>query len=460
MKMDIASDPLALQSAAYRDGAGRGAAYLDGLSARKVAATTTQLRSLDRPLPDTGMSADAVLALMDEVGAPGSVATAAGRYFGYVVGGALPAASGARAMLSAWDQIADRPTGPSVLVMEEVALRWVADLLGLPGGTEGVFTTGATMANLALLATARDELLARAGWPRGRGLIGAPSLRIVAGAEIHATVLKSLRLAGLGSEAIERVPVDDQGRMVVDALPRLDVRTLVLAQAGNVCTGASDPFAPLVAACREAGAWLHVDGAFGLWGRAAPATAHGLVGVEGADSWVVDAHKWLNVPYDSGIALTRHPEAMRATMAMGASYLPPTAPSPADLAPEFSRAARGAECWAALLSLGREGVADLVARCHGHACHIADGLREMGFILPHRVWLNQVFAIPPKGGRTGAEIAAAVQASGEAWFGPASWQGQDGFRISVSNWATTERDVERLLLAVKAAALASARHQR
>lgn len=443
--------PLERQAEAFSNGAARGAAYLQGLSDRSVDADTARLGQLDPGLPAEGMEVDTVLELMETIGGEGTVASAGGRYFGYVVGGALPAASGARALLSAWDQVADSLTGPSVVKMEETALSWIVDLLQLPSGTSGAFTSGATMANMTLLVTARDTLLSRLGHPRGKGLFRAPNLRVVASAEIHATVLKSVRMAGLSSEDIEWVAVDEQGRLRADAMPLLDNRTIVLCQAGNVCTGASDPVGELAAMCRENGAWLHVDGAFGLWARTADAISASLDGLEGADSWVVDAHKTLNTPYDAGIALCRHPEEMQASMAIGAQYLPATNPNPANRAPEFSRSARGAETWAALLSLGRKGVVDLVTGFHNHARRIAAELEKIGFLVPHDVHFNQVFATLPENEDACARIVAHVQASGEAWFGQATWQGRKGFRISVSNWSTSDKDVDRLIEAIRRA---------
>lgn len=439
---------LDLQAEAFSSGAERGARYLKGLADRRVNPETGRLDALAPGLPDKGMDVEAILDLMETIGGEGTVASAAGRYFGYVIGGALPAASGARALLSAWDQTADVLTGPSVIRMEEAAINWVTGLLALPEGTDGAFTTGATMSNMTLLVTARDALLARLGHQRGDGLIGAPGLRIVASSEIHATVLKSVRMAGLSTRDIEWVPTDDQGRMRVDSLPDLDERTLVLAQAGNVCTGAFDPFDALGDRCRAASAWLHVDGAFGLWARAAPALREALSGLEKADSWVVDSHKTLNTPYDSGLALCRHPEEMQASMAIGAAYLPDTAASPANRAPEFSRSARGAETWAALLSLGCSGVADMVERFHGLAVRIAGELKGLGFEVPHEVHFNQVFATLPAEEDACARIADHVQRSGEAWFGQAAWQGRKGFRVSVSNWTTREPDVDRLIAAI------------
>lgn len=446
--MTIPSDPLARQAQAFAQGAKLGETYLHALTDRRVNADTAQLPALDIALPQQGHTPTDVLSLMQEAGGPGTVGTAAGRYFGYVIGGALPAASGARALLSAWDQCANADTGPSVMQMEQTAVRWIIDLLSLPAQTEGAFTTGATMANMTLLATARDTLLARLGHPRGRGLLGAPALRVIASAEIHATVLKSLRLIGLGSDNIERVPTDTQGRMRADKLPQLDATCIVLAQAGNVCTGAFDPIGEIADACQTAGAWLHVDGAFGLWARAVPGLADALTGLEKADSWVVDAHKTLNAPYDSGLALCRHPEEMRASMAIGAAYLPPTDPSPADLTPEFSRAARGAETYAALRSLGREGLNNMILGFHNKATRLAEALQFEGFTVPHQVHFNQVFVTLPDSPDLCAAITAEVQASGEEWFGAAAWQGQSGFRLSVSNWATTESDIDRLVAAI------------
>ncbi len=439
---------LETQAEAFSNGAVRGAAYLKQLSSRQVNPDLSRLGELDAGLPDEGMDVKTILDLMETVGGSGTVASAAGRYFGYVIGGALPAASAARALLSAWDQVADDLTGPSVIRMEEAAISWIVDLLRLPEGTNGAFTTGATMSNLALLVTARDALLARQGHKRGDGLIGAPKLRIVASAEIHATVQKSVRMAGLSSSSIEWIETDSQGRMRIDRLPELDARTLVLAQAGNVCTGASDLFDELGDKCRATGAWLHVDGAFGLWARSAETINAALKGLEKADSWVVDSHKTLNTPYDAGLALCRHPEEMHASMAIGASYLPATTPNPANRAPEFSRSARGAETWAALLSLGRNGVSEMVTRFHRHAVRISEDLKALGFEVPHQVHFNQVFATLPGREDACGRIAAHVQNSGEAWFGQAQWQGRKGFRISVSNWATTEEDIDRLIAAV------------
>ncbi|MES0881739.1 pyridoxal phosphate-dependent decarboxylase family protein [Roseibium sp. SCP14] len=442
---------LELQAEAFSDAASRGARYLRQIGSRHVDANISRLAELGPSLPEQGLDVKSVLDLMETVGGEGTVATAAGRYFGYVIGGALPAASGARALLSAWDQVADQLTGPTVLEMEKVALSWIVDLLELPQETSGAFTTGATMANMTLLVTARDTLLTRQGHSRGAGLVGAPPLRIVASREIHATVLKSVRMAGLSTDGIEWVDVDGEGRMLASKMPKLDGSTLVLCQSGNVCTGAVDPLKDIGESCNAAGAWMHVDGAFGLWSRTGNFLTRAFDGLELADSWVVDSHKTLNTPYDSGVALCRHPEEMQASMAIGAGYLPATNQGPSDRAPEFSRSARGAETWAALLSLGRQGVADMVTRFHRHAVRIARELRDLGFEVPHEIHFNQVFATLPGNEEMCERIVTHVQASGEAWFGQATWQRRKGFRISVSNWTTSDDDVDRLVLAIKGA---------
>ncbi|HEU5059538.1 MAG TPA: aminotransferase class V-fold PLP-dependent enzyme, partial [Kofleriaceae bacterium] len=296
------------------DAAERGARYLAGLGSRPVAPTsamTARLAELDHPLPTEPTDPATVLRLLDEVGSPATVATAGPRYFGFVTGGSLPAALAANLLAGAWDQnAAFLVYSPIAAKLEEVATRWLRELLGLPAETEAGFVTGATMANFSGLAAARHLLLERQGWDvEADGLFGAPPLTVVVGDEVHTSVLKALSLVGLGRERVVRVPVDGQGRLRADRLPALDPATIVCAQAGNVNTGAFDPLPEVCARAREAGAWVHVDGAFGLWAAAAPSRSHLTAGLDGADSWATDAHKWLNVPYDSGIAFCRHPAA-------------------------------------------------------------------------------------------------------------------------------------------------------
>jgi glutamate/tyrosine decarboxylase-like PLP-dependent enzyme len=439
------------------DAAVRGRRYLAGVADRPVAPAPEAvdgLAQLAGPLPRTGRPAHEVLDLLDRVGSPATVATAGPRYFGFVVGGALPIAVATSWLTAAWDQNCGlRVMSPVGARLDEVALGWVADLLGLPPGTGGGFVTGATMANASCLVAARDTVLASAGWDASaRGLVGAPPVQVVAGAEVHATVLKALGIVGLGRDNLLRLPVDGQGRIRAEALPRLRTPAIVCLQAGNVNTGASDPFGPLIEWAHGEGAWVHVDGAFGLWAAAAPAVAHQVRGIQDADSWATDAHKWLNTTYDSGIALVRDPSVLRQAMQANAAYLPPSAErEPIEFTPQSSQRARGVECWAVLAHLGREGVAGLVERSCELARRFAEGLRAAGHTVLNDVALNQVMAAFGDAGRTDAVIAA-VQKEGTCWCGPTTWQGRRAMRVSVSCWATTPADIDRSVEAVCRAA--------
>jgi glutamate/tyrosine decarboxylase-like PLP-dependent enzyme len=429
------------------------AAYLDALPERRVAPgpdAVAALAALERPLPESPVVPLAVLREIDALGAPATVASAGGRYFGFVIGGALPATLAASWLATAWDQNAAMSVmSPAAAAFEDAALRWLLDVLRLPAGSAGGFVTGATMANFTGLAAGRHALLRRAGWDvEADGLFGAPPLRVVVGQHVHVSLLKALALVGFGRARVERVPVDREGRLRVDQLPALDARTVLCLQAGSVNTGAVDPLADACAAARDAGAWVHVDGAFGLWAAAAPARAHLVTGADLADSWSLDAHKWLNVPYDSGIALCRHPDALRAAMTAQAPYLVQGAGrEPSQFTPELSRRARGIEVWAALASLGRDGLADLVERCCRHAARFADGLRAAGHEVLNDVVLNQVLVRFGDDART-RRVIADVQADGTCWCGGTEWDGQAAMRISVSSWATTAADVERSLEAI------------
>jgi glutamate/tyrosine decarboxylase-like PLP-dependent enzyme len=440
-----------------QDAATRAAAYLRALRTRAAAPSASaveRLLALDVPLPADGTDAATVLAELDALVSPATMAMAGPRFFGFVTGGALPAAVAASVLATAWDQnTVRRDVTPGTAALEEVALRWVVDALGLPPGTAGGFVTGATAANVTALAAARHALLARAGWDvEARGLFGAPELSVVLGAEVHVSVRKALATLGLGRDRVAVVPADGQGRMRADALPPLTASTILCLQAGNVNTGAFDPCAELVRRAREAGAWVHVDGAFGLWARAAPGRAAPASGVEGADSWATDAHKWLNVPYDSGIVLVQDGAALRAAMGTTAAYLPATGHrEPSDCTPELSRRARGVEVWAALRALGRAGLAELVERCCRHAGRFAEGLSAAGHRVLNEVALNQVLVSFGNADRT-RRVIAAVQADGTCWCGGTVWQGHTAMRISVSSWATTDEDVERSLEAIRRAA--------
>jgi len=442
-----------------KETAERAGRYLDGVNDRSVFPSPEaidRLAQLDEPLPQAPTDPHTVLALLDEMGSPATVAATGGRYFGFVVGGALPATVAANWLAGAWDQNGGLYTmSPAAATIEKIALRWLLDVLGLPPAAGGGFVTGATMANFTGLAAARHALLQKQGWHVERqGLFGAPPLTVVVGDEVHVSILKALSLLGLGYQRVIRVPVDDQGRMRAEALPQLDESTIVCIQAGNVNTGAFDPAAEICAAARETGAWVHVDGAFGLWAAAAPARTHLAEGVSQADSWATDGHKWLNVPYDSGLVFCRHPHHLQAAMSTtAAAYLAQgDEREPYDYTPEFSRRARGLEIWAALRSLGRSGLAEMIERTCRHAARFAEGLRAAGYQVLNQVELNQVL-VSFGDAETTRRIIAAVQSEGTCWCGGTVWQGHTAMRISVSSWATTEADVERSLEAILGVAM-------
>jgi glutamate/tyrosine decarboxylase-like PLP-dependent enzyme len=435
------------------DAARRARAYLEGLDERGVAPTDAAiaaLAELDTPLPKHPHAPSQTLALLDRVVSPATVAVAGPRFFGFVIGGSLPAALAANWLAGAWDQNAALYASmPGVSRLEIVALRWLVDLFDLPSGTGGAFVTGATVANFTALAAARNGVLARVGWNvEADGLFGAPPITVIAGDEAHPTVLKSLGMLGLGRGRIVRVPVDAQGRMRPDGLPAIHGPSILLLQAGNVNTGSFDAFEEIISAAHERGAWVHVDGAFGLWAKAAPSLRHLAQGLESADSWATDAHKWLNVPYDSGLAFVREPDTLRAAMAITAEYLPTAVErNPSDFTPELSRRARGVEVWAALHSLGREGLAELFERNCRQARRFAKGLQAAGFRVLNEVVLNQVLVSFGDAQRT-RRVIEGIQRDGTCWCGVTVWQGQTAMRISVCSWATTDADVERSLEAM------------
>ena len=407
---------------------------------------------LGEPLPDTPLDPLAVIEHLAETAGEGVVAIPGGRYFGFVIGGAVPAALAADWLTSVWDQNAGLVVGgPAAAVVEEVAGTWLKDLLGVPATASFAFVTGCQMAHVTCLAAARHATLERAGWDVERdGLAGSPPIRVLAGAKRHVTIDRALRLLGIGSGSIVPVASDEQGRMrtaeLADVLDQIGGPAIVCAQAGEVNTGAFDPLGEIAELSRAAGAWLHVDGAFGLWASASPELRHLVDGSERADSWATDAHKWLNVPYDCGLAFVAHPDAHRAAMRLTAEYLvtdPEAARDQMDWTPEFSRRARGFAVYAALRSLGREGVAELVERCCAGERHFADRIRELpGCEVLNDVVLNQVLFHFRDDEVTSAALAA-VQASGEAWMSGTTWDGRAAIRLSVSNWRTTERDIER-----------------
>ena len=393
---------------------------------------------------------------------PGLIAMSSPRFYGFVIGGAHPAGIAADWLTSVWDQAAGlaSPT-PAASEMEDIAGRWLAELLGLPSGVSFALTTGCQMAHVTALAAARNRVLQTAGHDVERdGLVGAPAIRVLAGAERHVTVDRALRMLGIGTGAVEEVAVDERGAMRADALAAALASgergrpTIVVAQVGNVNTGAIDDVALMVAAAREVGAWVHVDGAFGLWAAASPAHRHLVRGVERADSWATDAHKWLNVPYDCGVAFVRDRDAHRAAMASTAAYLVQDADGPRepmDWTPEFSRRARGLTVYATLRALGRDGVAELVERLCACADRFAERLPKAGFdVLAHG--LNQVLVAYGDDATTDA-VLAAVQAEGTCWPSATTWRGRRCIRISVCNWQTTFADVDRSVDAMAAAAV-------
>jgi len=435
------------------DTAARASEYLASLDGRRVAPDPGQiarLQALASAFQEEPCSPMSVLALLDDYGSPATVASAGGRYFGFVTGGTLPAALAANWLAGAWDQNAGLwIQSPVAAFLEDVTAGWLRDVFRLPSSCGVGFVTGATMANFSCLAAARHALLQRSGWnAEEQGLFGAPEIRVIVGNEVHASVLKALSLVGLGRNRVIKVPADVQGRMRADALPPLNNRTLVCIQAGNVNTGAFDPAKEICLRAQERGAWVHVDGAFGLWAVAAPQREHLLDGVTKADSWATDCHKWLNVPYDSGLAFVREADHLRNAMALSGAYLQfSDQRDGTQYTPEASRRARGSEIWAALKSLGRRGLAEMIERNCRLAERFALGLRHAGYSIMNEVVLNQVLVSFGDAAIT-RRIIADVQSDGSCWCGGTEWQGHTAMRISVSNWATTEVDVDHSLAAI------------
>jgi glutamate/tyrosine decarboxylase-like PLP-dependent enzyme len=438
--------------------------FLETLPSRPVGerAGIEELRArLARPLTDEGEDPRVVIEELARDAEPGLVASAGPRYFGYVIGGSLPVAVAADWLISAWDQNGGGyPIAPSLSLAEEAAAGWVRELLGLPADCGIGFVTGCQMAHFTCLAAARHAVLRGAGWDvEAHGLQGAPELRVIAGADAHVTVEAACRMVGLGAERIRRVPADDQGRMLAGELEaelgRYDGPTIVCAQAGEVHTGAFDPLAEIVEACRAAGAWCHVDGAFGLWAAVSPTRRRLLEGFERADSWATDGHKWLNVPYDCGIAAVADASAQRGAMGSTAAYVETEEdiPRAVDWNPEFSRRARGVPLYAALRFLGRDGVRDLVDRCCDHAQRMATRLaRADGVAILNDVVLNQVIVrFGDDDGLTNAVIDG-VQRDGTCWLSGSRFRGRAVMRISVVGWQTTAADIDRSAAAILAAA--------
>jgi len=434
--------------------------YVSGVSERRVVPTEAEISALKKfheRFPESGCDPQEVLDLLNEFGSPATVTTTGGRYFGFVNGGTLPASLAANWLAAAWDQNASlRVMSPVAAELEEIAIHWVCEALGLPPDCGGGLVTGATMANFTSLAAARCALLGRQGWNVVEdGLFNAPPIEVVVGAEVHASLLKALNMLGLGRKRVILVEADGQGRMRAEKLPKLSVHTIVCIQAGNVNTGAFDPAATICDSAHQQGAWVHVDGAFGLWAGASPNYKHLLNGFERADSWATDAHKWPNASYDCGLAIVRDAEALRGSMGISAPYLSPGAGrEPMYYTPEASRRARGVELWAALKSLGRTGLAELIERTCAHAKRFAAGFCAAGFDVLNEVVINQVLVSFGDPSKT-REVIRRVQEEGTCWCGGTVWQGKTAMRVSVSSWATTEADVDRSLAAILRAAHAA-----
>ncbi len=425
----------------------RAAAYIAGIGSRPVYPTAdaiAALRRFDEPLPERGCDARETLQLLDEVGSPGAVESNGARYFGFVTGASLPVAAAADRLAAAWDNSASTDGAPAVAAVEATAGRWMLEILDLPRDAAVGFTTSAASGTIVALATARRVLLARLGWDVDRdGLTGAPVLRVVASELAHAVVRKALRVLGFGLAAVEWVPADEFGRIDATRIPPLDDRTILILQAGEVNTGEIDDFAAILPSARQRVGWMHVDGAFGLWARASSLKA-ATEGVELADSWTVDGHKWLNTPYDSAAVIVRDRDAIAAAMRSDAAYSPATSSAQMHLTLEFSRRARGVPIWAALRTLGRSGVAELIESTVALADAAAEGLRAAGYRVLNRVLLNQVLVAADTPDQTLA-IVAAAQASGSTWFGATVWSGEPAFRLSVSSWRTRRHDIDDLV---------------
>jgi len=431
----------------------RARAYLRELANRSVYPSDAAVAALARfrePLPERSCHPADVVRILDESGSPATVATAGRRYFGFVIGGTLPAALGASWLASTWDQnSAFRVMSPVVAEIEEVVLRWVCEILGVPDDCEGGIVTCATAANFTALAAARHALLARSGWNvADEGMFGAPPIEVAVGDEAHASVLKALNMAGFGQKRVIRIPTDAEGRMRAHRLPRLARNSLVCIQAGNVNTGSFDPATEICRWAHANEAWVHVDGAFGLWAAASPKYRHLTAGFEQADSWATDAHKWPNTNYDCGIVLARDATALRAAMSISAAYLQPGARrEPTNQTPDASRRARAVELWATLKSLGRQGLAELIERTCTLARRFAAGLRDAGYEVLNDVVINQVLVSfgPPE---TTLEVMRRVQEDGTCWCGGTVWQVKTAMRFCVSSYAATEEDVELSLSAI------------
>ncbi len=436
-----------------KSAAARSARYLDRIRERRVFPDASSIEALSRlggELSEDGQEPEEVLALLDDVGSPATVATTGGRYFGFVNGGTLHASLAANWLAGAWDQNAGlRIETPVGTYIEQICLSWLRSIFDFPEETGVGFVTGATMANFTGLLAARHAVLERAGWNVDRdGLFGAPPVNVIVGDEVHTSLLRALSMLGLGRDRVIRVPADGQGRMSAGALPNIVAPAIVCIQAGNVNTGACDPAQEICDIAHDSKAWVHVDGAFGLWASADPKRSHFVKGFNRADSWATDCHKWLNVPYDSGLVFVREPNTLEGALQFSAAYLAADKNrEPMRFTPEMSRRARGIEVWAALRSLGRRGLAEMIDRTCTHATTFAKRLEAAGHTILNDVVLNQVLVSFGDDEKT-RRVIAGIQNEGTCWCGGTVWHGRAAMRISVSSWATSDEDVEKSIAAI------------
>lgn len=432
-----------------KDADARAYTYLENIEGRRVYPSERHIKALDglcEPLPKAGRPAAETLAMMDDLGSPATVASNGPNYYGFVIGATLPVSAAADRLALAWDQSASSfDGGPSAATLEQQAGKWLLEILDLPRESAVGFGTSATACGLSCLSAARSSLLSSLGWDfENDGLIGAPEIRVVVPDTTHITVKKALRVLGFGLNRILYAPTDNHGRVDPVQLPVMDDHTILCLQAGEVNTGEFDTFDDIIPLAKRAGAWVHVDGAFGLWARASENSRHLTSGVDGADSWTTDGHKWLNTPYDGAIAICRNKDALARAMNSDAAYSTASADAQKNLTFEFSRRARGIPIWAALRTLGRDGVADMVDQHRKQATRVASALRDVGYEVLNRVVLNQILVRADSDERTVA-ILEAAQNSGKVWFGPTVWQGRPAFRISISSFRTKDEHIERLV---------------
>ena len=428
--------------------------YLDSINSRRVSPSQDELLELEKlnnPFPENPTEPESVIKLLSEVGSKTTIANAGGRYFGFIIGGSHPVSLAANWLAGSWDQNSGLiVTSPFNAKIEEITSDWLKEILPVAKDSVVGFVTGDTVANFCGLAAARHSILKKQGWNvEANGLFGAPPIKVVIGEQAHGSLLKTLSLVGFGSKRVTIVPADEQGRMLADKLPQdIDERTIVCIQSGSVNTGSFDPADKIIPLCKKKDAWVHVDAAFGLWAGASPKKSYLTKGVELADSWATDAHKWLNVPYDSGIVFVKNPDDLRSAMSMEAAYLDQSGSRiPYHYTPELSKKARAIEIWATLRSLGKKGIAELIDRTCSHAEKFAEGLTNAGYKILNDVVVNQVLVSFGNSEKTD-KIISELQKDGTCWVGGTKWNGESAMRISVSSWATTDDDVERSIEAM------------